>query len=214
MGAEDYLGKPIDVEELEVDPAEGAGEEAPAGGDRASCATRLDHKYDFDNLVGESPEMLAAFKTVRQVAPLQLVGAAARRERHRQGAGRAGASTRTARGAASPSSSVDCAALPETLLESELFGHEKGAFTGRAHSARRPLRAGRRRHALPRRDRRHLAHRAGQAAARPAGARVRARGRQPDHQGRRAHRRRHPPRPAQEARGRHASARTSTTGST
>ena len=50
---------------------------------------------------------------------------------------------------------MNCAAVPAELVESELFGHEKGAFTGAAVQRKGPLRAGGRGHALPRRDRRH-----------------------------------------------------------
>ena len=79
---------------------------------------------------------------------------------------------------------VSCAALPDSLIESELFGYEKGAFTGAERAQEGALRAGRGRHAVPRRDRRHQPRDAGEAAARAAGARVRAARRHRDGQGR------------------------------
>jgi two-component system NtrC family response regulator/two-component system response regulator HydG len=128
LGAEDYLGKPIDVEELEV-VLQKTLEKKRLLEETRLLRDRLDHKYRFDALVGESPEMLAAFKTIRQVAPspssVLLLG--------ESGTGKelfAQALHQNSPRRNKPFVKVACAALPETLLESELFGHEKGSFTG------------------------------------------------------------------------------------
>ena len=132
LGAEDYLGKPIDVEELEV-ILQRAVEKKRLLEEARLLRERLDHKYNLENLVGESPGMLAAFKTIRQVASssssVLLLG--------ESGTGKelfAQALHQNSPRRAKPFVRVACAALPETLLESELFGHEKGSFTGALYS--------------------------------------------------------------------------------
>jgi len=131
-GAEDYLSKPIDVEELEV-VIQKALDRKVLLEEARSLRERLEQKYRFDNLVGESPEMLAVFKTIRQVAPssasVLLLG--------ESGTGKelfAQALHQNSPRRHKPFVKVACAALPETLLESELFGHEKGAFTGAVYT--------------------------------------------------------------------------------
>jgi two-component system NtrC family response regulator/two-component system response regulator HydG len=128
LGAEDYLGKPIDVEELEV-VLERALEKKRLLEETQVLRERVGKKYRFDNLVGESPEILAAVKAVQQVASssasVLLLG--------ESGTGKelfAQAIHQNSPRKSKPFIKVACAALPETLLESELFGHEKGSFTG------------------------------------------------------------------------------------
>ena len=128
LGAEDYLAKPIDFEELEV-ILQRVLEKRRLLEETRVLRERVHQKYRFENLVGESPDMLAAFKTVRQVAPssssVLLLG--------ESGTGKelfAQALHQNSPRKDKPFIKVACAALPETLLESELFGHEKGSFTG------------------------------------------------------------------------------------
>ena len=132
LGAEDYLSKPIDVEELEV-LVRRALDKRRLLEEARMLRERLDYKYNMDNLVGGSPEIRAAFNTIRQVAPssssVLLLG--------ESGTGKelfAQALHQSSGRRNKPFVKVACAALPETLLESELFGHEKGSFTGATFS--------------------------------------------------------------------------------
>ena len=74
-----------------------------------------------------------------------------RRDRHRQGAGGARVSSGRPAARPSPSSPINCSAVVDTLFESELFGHVRGAFTGAVESEAGRVRGGAGRHAVPRR---------------------------------------------------------------
>jgi Nif-specific regulatory protein len=89
----------------------------------------LDERFGFDTIIGRSPAFLAAIGQAKKVAPTDttvlLTGAS--------GTGKevlARAIHQASARAEGPFVAVNCAALPETLIESELFGHERGAFTG------------------------------------------------------------------------------------
>jgi DNA-binding NtrC family response regulator len=128
LGAGDYLTKPLDLQVL------------ARSADRLLSGRRLEAEYEllrrqverpysFDDMLGGCPPMRKVFETIEQVAKSdvdvlvvgetgtgkELVARSIHRRSHR---------------AAGPFVPVDCGAIPESLLESEFFGHERGAFTG------------------------------------------------------------------------------------
>ncbi len=132
-GAYDFLSKPVDVDELRIILK------------RATYGAQLEREYrelqrvfnteTFEGMLGTSPRMQAVFNTIRKVAttdaPVLILGESGTGKEvaalavHRQSLRRDG-----------PFLPINCGAIPESLLESELFGHEKGAFTG-AHMLRK-----------------------------------------------------------------------------
>jgi two-component system NtrC family response regulator len=131
-GACDFFCKPVDVAELKAVIS------------RTLYVGRLAREYDatrqqqatkaFEEMLGQSTAMQQVFSTVRKVAPAQapvlILG--------ESGTGKEVAAVtihRNSRRADGPFVAINCGAIPEALLESELFGHERGSFTG-AHAQR------------------------------------------------------------------------------
>jgi two-component system, NtrC family, response regulator len=134
-GAYDFLCKPVDMQELKLLLR------------RCIHVAELEKEYHklqqsqradvFENMLGTSPQMHAVFDLIRKVAgtnaPVLLLG--------ESGTGKemaAAAIHRCSTRKDGPFVAINCNAIPENLLESELFGHEKGAFTG-AHVQRKGL---------------------------------------------------------------------------
>src|ERR1700722_14738583 len=133
-GADDYIAKGrLQIDELEMRIAR-ALRQQHLEVENISLRQQLQSKFGLEHIVGESPAMQEVFDMVRQVAPARtsvlLLG--------ESGTGKelvAKALHQLSPRAQGPMVTVHCAALSPTLLESELFGHEKGAFTG-AHEKR------------------------------------------------------------------------------
>ncbi len=134
QGAYHYLTKPFKLDELAIFLRR-AIEDSRLRRETAALRTTLRERFGRATIVGHSPAMRALFDTLGRVAvsdvPLLLGG--------ETGTGK-GLLARVvhaeSRRTGGPFVEVNCAALPETLLESELFGHERGAFTGAAKSRR------------------------------------------------------------------------------
>jgi len=133
-GADDYIAKGrLQIDELEMRIAR-ALRRQDLEVENVSLRQQLDTKFGLENIVGESPAMQEVFDVVKQVAP----SAATALLLGESGTGKeliARAIHQLSPRASAPLVTVHCAALASTLLESELFGHEKGAFTG-AHERR------------------------------------------------------------------------------
>jgi DNA-binding NtrC family response regulator len=129
-GAADYLTKPLNMAELLL-VLERELERQRLRREAGSLRERLAERYRFENIIGDAPSMQTVFKTVAQIASSrasvlisgesgtgkELIAAAI----HQRSPRAKGAFVK-----------LHCAALAETLLESELFGHERGSFTGAA----------------------------------------------------------------------------------
>ncbi|MBI4753491.1 sigma-54-dependent Fis family transcriptional regulator [Candidatus Desantisbacteria bacterium] len=127
-GAENYLTKPINIKELRL-LISNAFAKQQLTIENKELRTQLNIRYGFQNIIGHSPNMQQIYKTILQVAPVNcnvLI------------CGESGTGKELIAKALhynSPRKNklflpINCTALPESLIESELFGYEKGAFTG------------------------------------------------------------------------------------
>lgn len=127
-GAFDYLNKPIDPDELSH-VVRRALDQKRLRSENVALKAKLDELSGVPRIVGESPEIRKVLELVAVVAPTDATVLI----RGESGTGKelvAQALHAASRRRYSPIVPVNCGALPDTLLESELFGHEKGAFTG------------------------------------------------------------------------------------
>ena len=127
-GASEYLTKPFDLEELKIS-IQKALRMSELAAEVSRLREELDKDYDVEGIVAQDQAILGVLETVHKVAPTGattiIYG--------ESGTGKelvARALHKLSQRAAKPFISVSAGALPETLLESELFGYEKGAFTG------------------------------------------------------------------------------------
>ena len=127
-GAHDFIGKPIRLEELRV-TLRNAVETRELRREVKITRAERSREFSFDQLIGDSPAMLKAVELARRVAQSDVTSILLQGE---TGTGKdlfARAIHFASDRSTAPYLAINCAALPATLIESELFGYEKGAFT-------------------------------------------------------------------------------------
>ncbi|MDD3250298.1 MAG: sigma-54 dependent transcriptional regulator [Smithellaceae bacterium] len=128
MGADDYLTKPLNYDELQIKIARTA-ERRRLKNENEYLKERLGERFDRRNMIGQSKTMIRLLEMVEQVAATRatvlIAGESGTGKEMIANAVHFNSDRREA-----PFVKINCAALTETLLESELFGHERGAFTG------------------------------------------------------------------------------------
>lgn len=128
LGAYDFVEKPFNVDKLKILVAK-ALETVALRKEVSQFRSQLSLKYGFDSIIGQSEEMQKVFDVIKKIAKSDATTILLYGE---SGTGKDLAAKVVhyqSRRANRPFMEINCTALPETLIESELFGHEKGAFT-------------------------------------------------------------------------------------
>ena len=128
LGAYDYLTKPIDNERIKI-VVKNALKTQLLTRKVTNLQEQLGEKFKFSNIIGNSSQMQKVYELVKRVAPYDVTVLL----QGKTGTGKeliARAIHWNSNRANGPFVPIDCAALPESLVESEIFGYEKGAFTG------------------------------------------------------------------------------------
>ncbi|MFQ5786762.1 MAG: sigma-54-dependent transcriptional regulator, partial [Thermodesulfobacteriota bacterium] len=128
LGAYDYITKPFKIDEIKL-VIKNALDKKRLERENVRLRRELETKFGFGHIIGRSTELLRVFELIKRVSELNvnvfIVGESGTgkelvaRAVHYSGTRRDG-----------PFVAVNCGAIPETLIESELFGYKKGAFTG------------------------------------------------------------------------------------
>ena len=165
LGAYDFIEKPLSLDKLSLTVKNGL-EKSRLEEENRSLKEKVEGS---SQIIGQSPKMKALREQIMRAGPTNgrvlIFG--------ENGTGKelvARAIHKLSLRAHGPFVTVNCAAIPEELIESELFGHEKGSFTGAIAQRKGQVRAGPLRHDIPGRDRGHEPQHPGEGPARAPGA--------------------------------------------